>query len=168
MGCGTSKEYSLSKITPASAYDKGIEAQIIPSLDITNPINVNAKYNYLVKLNPNKFVGKGIHETMAYDCLVTRQELARKRAEFWDTRTEGNPAVWKSLRYAVESSDIESIVESFQRIRVKLVKGKIQTVFDDKRHKFDLPVWMINEPDSYAPEPMKAAIESKNVSISIS
>ena len=49
--------------------------------------------------------GRGCKETPAWRTEATRQDLILKREEFWDTRTQGDPAVWRTLRMACEAED---------------------------------------------------------------
>ena len=157
----------MAVLTPTTPQELEISRKLEPYLNLSNPANINAKYNYLAKINENKTVGVGIHETKAYDCLVSKAELAKKRAEFWETRTEGSLLVWKALRYAVENSDLESISACLQAQRIKLIKGTLQLCFDDKKHRFVLPVWIINEPDSYPSENLHQAIQAQAVDLTV-
>ena len=59
------------------------------------------------KINPNFnspevknkiFVGKGLRKMKGYISIVPKDELEKRRIEFWGTRVEGGPKVWTFLK----------------------------------------------------------------------
>ena len=82
MGCGTSKpaEKILEGNTPR---ERQIDAKFAPMLDPSHQFNVNNKYTFLIKWFPDEFTGQGYRKTNKYISLVSKEELEKKRNEFW-------------------------------------------------------------------------------------
>jgi len=60
-----------------------LEQDVLPLLRVDNDLNLNKRYTYLYKVDPNKKVGKDIKMTYGYDSRVSLEELKKKRQEFW-------------------------------------------------------------------------------------
>ena len=63
-----------------------LEQDVLPLLRIENENNLNKRYTYLYKVDPNRKTGKDIKVTYGYDSRVPLEELKKKRQEFWGRR----------------------------------------------------------------------------------
>lgn len=100
----------------------------------------------------NRTSGKGCKRTPAWETLATRDDVKKKIEEFWDTRIEGNPEVWKVLRTACAEplpTTAEQIVKS---AGLSMLSGTLMLTFDDVGYRYDLPVYVINEASKYGVE----------------
>jgi hypothetical protein len=59
-------------------------------------------YNMTYNEYKNKTIGEGIKKVPQWECLVTAEELEKKREEFWNTRVEGDKNVWYTIRAVIE------------------------------------------------------------------
>lgn len=109
-----------------------------------------------------KRTGQGCRRTPAWDCLVPPEELARKRAEFWDTRVEGDLESWKLLRMACEADDSASAEAIVQAGGLSFAQGTIQVCYDSSGRKYELPPFIINEPVCFRPPEDTAPVEIPN------
>lgn len=66
-------------INPNSPRDRVIQQKLIPILKLDNPLNINNQYTFLMELMPERRVGEGIYETVAYKSKVDEETLNRKR-----------------------------------------------------------------------------------------
>jgi hypothetical protein len=100
----------------------------------------------------NKTVGKGCKRTPAWETLATRDEVNRKIDEFWDTRIEGNPEVWKVLRTAC-IEPVPALAEQIVKASgISMLSGSLMLTFDEVGYRYDLPVYVINEASRYGVE----------------
>jgi hypothetical protein len=52
-----------------------------------------------------KTTGEGCRITPAWKTKSTQADIRLKIEEFWDTRTSGDPMMWRTLRSACEAPD---------------------------------------------------------------
>lgn len=101
-----------------------------------------------------KVSGEGCRATPAWATEATREEIQRKRQEFWETRVQGSTERWLALRAACEAADsrtfqldtAESIVKASG---LSLQQASITLCMDEFGMKYELPPFMINEPLFY-------------------
>ena len=72
-----------------------------------------------------KFIGEGFKKTRAWETQATKSQIKAKREEFWNTRVEGQPEVWQTLRCAVEEPDPATAEAIMSAIGVKIVNNMI-------------------------------------------
>jgi hypothetical protein len=130
-------------------YYSAINSELAPYLAIESPYNINHKYNHFFKIIRNEFVGTGLKKTFAYSSNIPMEELQIKRNEYWETRVEGVEKSWKALRLACESPESEEGIKAMVAAGMKLVKQTLQLSFDSSGHKYDVPVFCINDPSVF-------------------
>jgi len=52
-----------------------------------------------------KSAGRGCRQTAAWFTEATREEVERKKLEFWETRVQGDVNQWAALKAACEAGD---------------------------------------------------------------
>jgi hypothetical protein len=76
--------------------------------------------------------------------------LERERENFWATRTEGNPHIWRELQRIVgflRDGDIETAQTFFTANELTCRTGIIlDDIFDVHGHKYEIPGWVVMEP----------------------
>ena len=73
------------------------------------------------------------------------------------TRIEGIRSTWEALQFACENHDLGASLPVLQAAGVKLLNKTLQMSYDDQNFRYDLPVFVINDPKDYF------ATEEKNV-----
>ena len=53
------------------------------------------------------YVGEGLKRMKGYISTIPKEELLKKRAEFWQTRVEGNKETWEFLQRICEDPEFE-------------------------------------------------------------
>ena len=155
----------VDQICPVNAGHRAMESKMAQYRDVDDAQNINSKYTHMYTIDKSVTAGHSISQTYGYVARVSLEHIRAKRTEFWDTRVECSPRVWKALRFACESHDIEAIVETLKAAGVKLLGKSLQMSCDQKGYKYDLPVFMINDPTSIEiPQPVDAG-ESKSIKV---
>lgn len=101
-----------------------------------------------------KSAGQGCRQTAAWFTEATREEVDRKKQEFWDTRVQGDANQWAALKAACEATDsgerhvgtAEAIVKASGLI---MHQDYIMVCYDELGFKYELPPFVINEPTGY-------------------
>lgn len=83
--------------------------------------------------------------------------MQRKRFEFWDTRVEGDPRAWQVLKTALEESDPSNLYLAQSRLLVEASGLKLQgdsliVVHDESGRRYEIPPFIISEPERYGSE----------------
>lgn len=86
---------------------------------------------------------------MAWHTNLTKLEIDEKIREFWETRVDGNPAVWNVLKQACELDDTSATETLLKANNLNMPNGLLQQTFDIRNHRYDLPPFVINSPLSY-------------------
>ncbi|CAG9329038.1 UBTD2_7 [Blepharisma stoltei] len=107
--------------------------------------------NFTFQLYENKIVGKGCRRTPAWETQATREEVDKKRKEFWETRVDGNPEVWQLLKGAIDEPLPANSLAMIQAAGLSLADGVLMTVYDQGQHRYEIPPYLINEPEHYGP-----------------
>ena len=91
----------------------------------------------------------GIKKTNAWSGRITTQQMQEKREEFWRNRRSGNRLIWRCIRQAVEA-DAESGALILQMNEITLEKDNLTACFDSDGVRYEIPVWVINDPVKFA------------------
>jgi len=110
--------------------------------------NVNQRFSQFFDIIRDKQAGSGIRLTAAYQSKISKEEIDRKRAEYWETRIEGNNEIWQAIRSACESDD-ETAMAILTAVGVKLVNKNLQQAYDSQGNRYDVPIFCINDPIRY-------------------
>lgn len=70
------------------------------------------------------------------------------------------------MQYACETEDIAESLPVLQAAGVKLLLKTLQMSYDDQNFRYDLPIFVINDPSSYIEETKKTDFELKEVTVS--
>jgi len=156
-------------VSPQGDNHLQIENEFKIYLSLDNPHNVNHKYSYLYKPDKEQFTNRGIKRTHAYTSCVTIEEIKKKRLEFWETRVEGCPNTWTALRHSCECYEIDdNALAVLKAAGVKCIDKTIQMCYDDNMYKYDIPIFVINDPLEYKINDVsKKPFENKNIKIKI-
>ena len=150
MGCVTSSPNNKNTvISPNDFHHQQVEKKLLPLLDINHSTNINKKYLHISRMDPHNYTNTSIFRTHTYVCLVSAEELARKRAEFWETRLEGTELAWAALKFSIGSSSYDEKLERLSSAGLKLIGKSIQMSYDDAGFKYDLPAFVINQPSDF-------------------
>ena len=83
-----------------------------------------------------------------------------------ETRTEGNKRSWDALKSACKVSDLATVNNILNNARMRLIGNSVQLTYDQDGYKYDLPVFVINEPDSFEfDHSSKENIEIKEIKV---
>ncbi|OMJ76141.1 hypothetical protein SteCoe_24546 [Stentor coeruleus] len=111
---------------------------------------------------PEKLAGTGIKATASWKATITRAQLNQKREEFWRTRTDGNRRIWLAIKAAVEA-DAATALTIIQNNGLKMKKGNIALLEDAEGNTYSIPIFMINNPESFHKEKKIKSREIRNV-----
>lgn len=106
--------------------------------------------------------------------IFLRFQWRRSRKSDWsfgvgqthlDTRIEGIAATWSALRFACESSDLGTIVTTLKAANIKLLHKSLQMCYDKDSYRYDVPIFMINDPSSFEEKKAEEVVESKDLNV---
>ena len=117
----------------------------------------------------NEYVGKGVKRMHGYISPVSFEELKKIRENFWTSRIEGNPEIWKILRYLCDdrTQSNEELIILMESIGLVTLKGCINATFDDKGMLYEIPNYCINDPLQYKTVVVKEKPNKENIEIII-
>ena len=171
MGCGSSKEdqsYSneisfkqnrQSKSQSNRHHNRNTNNNI-NSNNIVNPQQPNFEPFLQSKIDPyfnfpevddDTYVGKGLKRMKGYVSSITKEELLRKREEFWQTRVEGNAETWQFLQRICEDPEFEheDIQAYLSATGVIPYKDCINVTYDTFGGLYEIPNYCIHFPSKY-------------------
>lgn len=130
--------------------------------------HINQRYSQFFDVIRDKRTGTGIKQTQSYKSKIPKEELEKKRNEYWETQVEGNTAVWQVLRSACEEPDEETALAMLAAADVRLVNKNLQQAYDSLGAKYDVPIFCINDPVEYnIPKKKQLNVESLNEPLNI-
>lgn len=74
-------------------------------------------------------------------------------------------STWEALRYACESEKMEDSLPILQAAGVKLLLKTLQMSYDDQNFRYDLPIFVINDPSSYIEDNRPSNFEQKEIQV---
>jgi hypothetical protein len=72
---------------------------------------------------------------------------------------------WNALRFACDSSDTATIVATLKAAGIKLLNKSLQMSYDTQSFRYDIPVFMINDPSSFEQKKAEEVVESKDLNV---
>ena len=105
----------------------------------------------------DQYSGEGCKKTAAWKATLTRSQLEAKREEFWRTRTTGRRHVWLTIKQAVEA-DHETAKLLLEMAEITLQNGLLTVCKDPDGNLYEIPIFVINDPVAYGPEPAKKTL----------
>ena len=130
---------------------------------------VNPNFNF-PEVKDNNYVGKGLRRMKGYISIVSKEELEKRRNDFWGTRIEGDPGVWNFLRELCnlpigEEDNMKAMLEANE---ITPLKKCINVTYDKAGEVYEIPNYCINEPFSFdLPEMHIKKPEKKKVSFHV-
>lgn len=116
-----------------------------------------------------QYTGEGVKKTIAWKATITEDELKARREEFWRSRTSGRRQVWLALREAAET-DAETARLLLQIAEIFTEKETMTVCFDTNGLRYELPVFVLNDPVTYfngpAPKKKKPKLREEEVEVS--
>ncbi|KAM3136691.1 Ubiquitin domain-containing protein 2 [Paramecium bursaria] len=109
--------------------------------------DVNLQYSIQFKILKEE-TGEDFKKTKAYISYISEQELQKFRNHFWETRVEGQQEIWQILRNVVKE-DIQNAKAMIEAMDIKLINNSLQSVYDHKGKRYDIPIFCINDPQKY-------------------
>lgn len=92
-------------------------------------------------------VGSGYKKMNSYICSIEKDDLIRKRNDFWTSRFEGSPDTWDLLRNLCEGSfPDDDLVEILQASGLTPYAGCINILYDLKGNLYEIPNYCIHDP----------------------
>ena len=82
-------------------------------------------YNMTYIEYKNKSSGDGIKKCPCWECLVPKEELLKKREEFWNTRVEGDKNVWNTIKAVIEEPNAVQAEAYITAAGLKLAAGNL-------------------------------------------
>jgi len=122
-----------------------LESMNVPNVSNNN---VNQRYSQYFEIIRDKHSGTGLKRTLAYISKIPKEEIDRKRAEYWETRVEGNSTIWQALRGACEA-DEETALAILSAMSIKPINKNLQKAYDSQGFEYDVPIFCINDPVQY-------------------
>ena len=93
--------------------------------------------------------GTGIKKTASWHTDLTETEITKKITEYWETRIDGSQHVWSILHSICDEPDIKKCSQMLKSAGLNMVNGTLAQVYDERGHRYDLPVFVINKPLFY-------------------
>jgi hypothetical protein len=100
-------------------------------------------------------VGEGCKKAPKWSTTSTKAEVDRRIEEFWGTRVEGNPEVWKLLQLACSAVDPSDAAEICRAGGLQLVKETLLFTQDRSGRVYELPPYVIHPALEYGQETRK-------------
>ena len=112
--------------------------------------NENPNFNF-PEVKDNTFVGKGLKKMKGYISTVPKNELIKKREEFWSSRVEGDSQVWNFLKEVCElpEGEEENIQAILEANEITPLKNCLNITYDREGVLYEIPNYCINDPVGY-------------------
>ncbi|KNC48954.1 ubiquitin domain-containing protein 1 [Thecamonas trahens ATCC 50062] len=81
---------------------------------------------------------------------MTKDDLARKREEFWDTAPYygGNEECWAALKSAVEAPSRSAANDILLAAAITVPSGVLTESYDRLGYKYEIPLYCLKEPSN--------------------
>jgi len=97
------------------------------------------------------YVGKGLKRMKGYISPISKEDLEKKRAAFWGTRTEGKEQTWNFLKELCQMPEGEEENINAMLVAYDLIpyNNCINITYDSLGGLYEIPNYCINEPYKY-------------------
>lgn len=82
-----------------------------------------------------------------------------------ETCIQASPSTWQALKFACENDDLVATLPVLHAAGIKLLNKTIQMSYDDRNFRYDLPIFVINDPSSFIETKDVTEFETKNVKV---
>jgi hypothetical protein len=122
----------------------------IRNLDPFLQSTINPSFNF-PEVKENIYLGTGLKKIKGYISNISKEELIKKRKEFWETRIEGNFETWNFLRQICENndSDDKDIKAYLEANEIIPYKNCINVTYDRMGGIYEIPNYCIQDPVDY-------------------
>lgn len=112
----------------------------VPYLNSRNDPTFNMK-------ETKEVVGSGVKKMLGYVCEIEKEDLNKKRNDFWTSRSEGDQTTWELLRNFCEGEFNDDDLEELLRAsNLVTYAGCINVIYDSKGNLYEIPNYCIHEP----------------------
>lgn len=110
------------------------------------------------KIDPNfnfpessEHIGTGIRKMKGYVCNIEKEELEKKRRDFWSSRFEGNVDAWALLENLCTNKEFtdDEVNEFLVASELRPYKDCINVVYDPAGTLYEIPNYCIHDPIRY-------------------
>ena len=158
MGCNCSSVNSKKKPINNNNIQRNnrpINRQVSSDINLRNldsflQSKINPSFNF-PEVKENIFVGTGLKKIKGYISNVSKEELIKKRIEFWETRIEGNIDTWNFLKQICENNDLDDkdINAYLEANEIIPYKNCINVTYDRMGGLYEIPNYCIQDPVDY-------------------
>mmetsp|Transcript_14066 Transcript_14066/g.26333 ORF Transcript_14066/g.26333 Transcript_14066/m.26333 type:complete len:218 (-) Transcript_14066:1120-1773(-) len=105
--------------------------------------------NFTYSLYEDTFVGDGCRKALAWSTTFTPQQVQFKIEEFWESRRQGNPDAWRTLRLAIENANQEEAKVIVTTAGLTMPTGLLSGAVDDLGFVYEIPPYVLNPAMEY-------------------
>jgi len=122
----------------------------IRNLDPFLQSTINPSFNF-PEVKENIYLGTGLKKIKGYISNISKEELIKKRKEFWETRIEGNFETWNFLKQICENDDLDEkdIKAYLEANEIIPYKNCINVTYDRMGGIYEIPNYCIQDPVEY-------------------
>jgi hypothetical protein len=122
----------------------------IRNLDPFLQSTINPSFNF-PEVKENIYLGTGLKKIKGYISNISKEELIKKRKEFWETRIEGNFETWNFLKQICENDDLDEkdIKAYLEANDIIPYKNCINVTYDRMGGIYEIPNYCIQDPVEY-------------------
>ena len=122
----------------------------IRNLDQFLQSKINPSFNF-PEVKENIYIGTGLKKIKGYISNISKEELIKKRKEFWETRIEGNFETWNFLKQICENDDLDEkdIKAYLEANEIIPYKNCINVTYDRMGGIYEIPNYCIQDPVEY-------------------
>jgi len=106
----------------------------------------NANFNFPEIDEP---IGNGFKKMKAYISPISKEELEKKRNDFWTSRIEGDHTIWATLKLCCETEDMQNIKAFLKAAGIRPFNRCLNICFDSHGQIYEVPNYCINPPIIY-------------------
>lgn len=111
-----------------------------PYLQARNNPNFNMK-------ETDDFVGEGIRKMRGFICDIEKEDLFKKRNDFWSSRFEGNVDTWELIHnFCIGDFSNNDLLELLSGCGLNMYSGCINVLYDNKGNLYEIPNYCIHDP----------------------
>lgn len=186
MGCSTTNEVEVIKINGAkdssepnyshkkkSSRHRHQEGENASQSSLRNQPGFvpflqsrNDQYFNFPEVDSDIYVGEGIMKMRGYISNISKEELDKKRNDFWESRIEGKKETWEFLRNICENKEIqqEEIQTYLSAYGIVPYRNCINVTYDNSGGLYEIPNYCIHDPSVYdLPEEHKSKPKKKKI-----
>ncbi len=96
------------------------------------------------------YVGHDLKKMKGYICNIEKEELDKRREDFWTSREEGCTEIWNLLKYYCSTEfNPKELKELLHSSGISPYAGSISVVYDTKGNLYEIPNYCIHDPSKW-------------------